>query len=153
MLDTQYRPCVGAVLVNHQNKIFLGERLGIKNSWQMPQGGIDLNESPKDALLREIEEEIGTNKIDILQESANWYSYILPDAILKNVKQYWGDGVIGQRQKWFLCKFVGNTTDINLQTKHPEFSAYMWADKKIVMQHCVDFKKDVYRSVLDEFGL
>lgn len=153
MQDKQYRPCVGAVIINHQNKIFLGERRAIHNSWQMPQGGIDLNESPKDALMREIEEEIGTNQINILQESAQWYTYILPDAMLQNVKQYWGDDVIGQRQKWFLCQFTGQETDINLQTQHPEFSAYMWADKKIIMQYCIDFKKDVYTNVLHEFGL
>ncbi|HCU06684.1 MAG TPA: RNA pyrophosphohydrolase [Holosporales bacterium] len=152
MVDKQYRPCVGAVIINHQNQIFLGERCGLKDSWQMPQGGIDLKELPKEALFREIEEEIGTNQIEVLKESSNWHSYILPDEILKNVQQYWGDGVIGQRQKWFLCKFIGKEADINLQTKHPEFSAYMWADKKTVMHYCKDFRKDVYTNVLREFG-
>jgi len=148
-----YRPCVGAVIINQNNQIFLGERCGIKNSWQMPQGGIDVNESPKNALLRELEEEIGTKQIKIIKESADWHSYILPEAILKNVKHYWGEGVIGQRQKWFLCKFTGHDQDIKLETKNPEFSAYMWADKKTVMQYCIDFKKDVYTNVLDEFAL
>ncbi|PIZ32288.1 MAG: RNA pyrophosphohydrolase [Alphaproteobacteria bacterium CG_4_10_14_0_8_um_filter_37_21] len=147
-----YRPCVGAVIINQNNQIFLGERCGIKNSWQMPQGGIDLNESPQDAILREIEEEIGTNKIDVIKESANWHSYILPETILENVRQYWGNGVIGQRQKWFLCKFTGRDQDINLQTSHQEFFAYMWADKKTVMHYCINFKQEVYENILSEFG-
>ena len=150
-MSKQYRPCVGAVIINSDNQIFLGERCGIKNSWQMPQGGIDLHETPKDALLREIEEEIGTNQINVIQESTDWHSYILPDSILKNVRQYWGEGVIGQRQKWFLCKFTGGDQDIKLDTEHPEFSAYMWADKKIVMHYCIDFKQEVYTNVLSEF--
>lgn len=151
-MSKKYRPCVGAVIINNENQIFLGERCGIKNSWQMPQGGIDLNETPKDALLREIEEEIGTKQIEIIKESSDWHSYILPDIILKNVCQYWGKDVIGQRQKWFLCKFTGCDQDINLKTKHPEFSAYMWADKKTVMRYCINFKQDVYTTVLREFG-
>lgn len=152
-MSKKYRPCVGAVIINSHNQIFLGERCGIKNSWQMPQGGIDLNETPKDAVLREIKEEIGTNKIEVMRESADWHSYILPETILKNVRQYWGEGVIGQRQKWFLCKFTGQDQDINLKTKHPEFSAYMWAETKTVMHYCIDFKKDVYTHILREFGL
>ena len=110
------------------------------------------SDKPTVTALREIEEEIGTNQIDIMQESSDWHSYILPDIILKNVCQYWGEGVIGQRQKWFLCKFTGYNQDINLKTKHPEFSAYMWADKETVMRYCINFKQEVYTSVLREFG-
>lgn len=144
-----YRLCVGAVIVNSEGKIFLGQRLDNPLAWQMPQGGIDEGELPSQALLREVAEEIGVKDITILKEAKEWYTYDLPLALQKKVKKYWGNGVKGQRQKWFLCTIGANT--INLQTHHPEFGDYKWATAAEVMDACIEFKKVVYEAVLKEF--
>ncbi|MDP2194170.1 MAG: RNA pyrophosphohydrolase [Alphaproteobacteria bacterium] len=152
-MDGIYRPCVGAVILNDVQKIFLGQRAGIDGAWQMPQGGIDAHESEEQALLRELEEEIGTNQVEILAQSAHWHTYILPEPLRIKMKSYWGAGVIGQRQKWFLCRFKGLEASINLGDVSPEFSSYMWADPQTVLDTCVEFKKKIYHDVLMEFGL
>lgn len=144
-----YRLCVGAVIVNDEGKIFLGQRLDNPLAWQMPQGGIDEGELPSQALLRELAEEIGAKDVKILSEAKEWYTYDLPLTLKKKVQKYWGNGVKGQKQKWFLCSI--GTSIINLKTSHPEFGDYKWATSDEVMDACIEFKKDVYGAVLKEF--
>ena len=146
------RKCVGAVILNEHKKIFLGQRSDNPSAWQLPQGGMDDHEKPVEAIKREMLEEIGTDQFKILKTSEKWRSYILPEELLKKVKPFWGGGVTGQTQLWFLCK-LEDVSLINLNTSHAEFSHFKWAEVGEVMKRCVDFKKPVYKAVLKEFCL
>ena len=122
-----YRPNVGMMIINQKKEIFVGKRIDHpSNFWQMPQGGIDAQEIPSIAALREMNEEVGIkkNKVDLLTESKDWYYYSIPSDLAKTL---WKGKYKGQRQKWFLYKFKGTEKDINIHTEHPEFSDYKWA--------------------------
>jgi putative (di)nucleoside polyphosphate hydrolase len=117
-------------------------------AWQMPQGGIDPGETPSEAALRELREEIGTDKAEILAESRAWLCYDVPSDIVGTI---WGGRYRGQRQKWFLMRFTGNDADIDLATEHPEFDDWRWARPEQLPELIVPFKRRLYIDVLDEF--
>ena len=147
-----YRPNVGMMIINQKKEIFVGKRIDHpSNFWQMPQGGIDAQEIPSIAALREMDEEVGIkkNKVDLLTESKDWYYYSIPSDLAKTL---WKGKYKGQRQKWFLYKFKGTEKDINIHTEHPEFSDYKWVTKDFLVPNIVPFKKIIYEKLLIEFG-
>ena len=138
---------VGAIVINKENKIFVGKRKDHPNNnkWQMPQGGVKDGEDLYSALKRELEEETSIKNIKILKEIDEWTEYELPNYLLKKL---WGGKYRGQKQKWFLVKFVGNDNEINLKTKNPEFIEWKWVDPKSLPKIIVDFKKALYEKLL-----
>ena len=147
----EYRPNVGMMIINQKKEIFVGKRIDHPSEfWQMPQGGIDAQEIPSIAALREMEEEVGIkeNKVDMLTESQDWYYYSIPKDLAKTL---WKGKYKGQRQKWFLYKFKGTDKDINIHTVHPEFSDYKWVTKDFLVPNIVPFKKEIYEKLLVEF--
>lgn len=148
-LNRPYRPCVGIMLVNSDNQVFVAQRLDHpSNAWQMPQGGIEPGEDPKAAALRELNEEIGTNKASIIAIASKQYKYDIPAPLNKNI---WQGRYRGQSQLWFLMKYEGTDEDINLDTDHPEFSAWRWVPINELLDIVVHFKREVYVSVIEEF--
>lgn len=144
-----YRPSVGMMIVNHEKKIFVAKRVDTKvEAWQMPQGGIDVGETPSSAAMREMEEEIGSNKGYILAESKFWYSYDVPKFLIPKL---WGGNFRGQKQKWFLIMFTGEDQDININTEIPEFCAWRWANLEELPRIIIPFKRKLYKAVLEEF--
>ena len=146
-----YRPNVGMMIINQKKEIFVGKRIDHpSNFWQMPQGGIDAQEIPSIAALREMEEEVGIkkNKVDLLAGSKDWYYYSIPSDLAKTL---WKGKYKGQRQKWYLYKFKGTEKDINIHTEHPEFSDYKWVTKDFLVPNIVPFKKKIYEKLLLEF--
>ena len=146
-----YRPNVGMMIINNQKKIFVGKRIDHPSEfWQMPQGGIDSQEKPEVAALREMEEEAGIkkNKVKLICQMPNWYYYSIPKDLAQTL---WKGRYKGQRQKWFLYEFKGKESDINIQTKHPEFSDYKWVTKDFLVPNIVPFKKEIYTKLLEEF--
>ena len=136
------RKGVGVILLNKDNNVFVGKRKDNPvDKWQMPQGGIDQNESPLSAMKRELAEETSIKKIKILKEIDKWLEYELPPNLLGRI---WKGKYRGQRQKWFIVKFIGNENEINLNTKHPEFIEWKWIDYNLLPDVIVDFKKEVY---------
>jgi len=146
-----YRPCVGAVLANTDGKVFIAERLDIPGAWQMPQGGIDPGESPREAACRELEEEIGVGAglVEIAAEYPDWLTYDLPDDLVGKV---WKGRWRGQKQRWFLMAFHGDDADIDLDISHAEFSRWRWVSPEEAVSAIVPFKRDIYRAVLSYFG-
>ncbi|MBL8837268.1 MAG: RNA pyrophosphohydrolase [Alphaproteobacteria bacterium] len=145
-----YRPCVGLTLFNRQGLVFVAQRIDTKgDAWQMPQGGIDDGEAPRDAALRELEEEIGTAKAEIVGESAGWYDYDLPPDLIGKM---WGGRFRGQRQKWFALRFTGRDDDIDLKTAHPEFRSWKWTPIATLTTLAIWFKRPIYESVAAEFA-
>lgn len=143
-----YRPCVGVMLLNREGRVFVGRRLDTRDAWQMPQGGIDPGETPREAALRELEEEIGTAKAEFLAESRDWHRYDLPPHLLGRV---WGGRFRGQEQKWVLCRFTGTDAEIDLATAHPEFDAWRWVPMDDLIRLIVPFKREIYTKVVAEF--
>ena len=145
-----YRPAVGIMLLNRRRQVFVARRTDMRAmpAWQMPQGGIDPGETPLEAALRELEEEIGTAKAEFLAESRAWLSYDLPAELACKV---WGGRYRGQRQKWFVMRFIGSDADIDLATEHPEFDAWRWAAPEELPQLIVSFKRQLYIDILTEF--
>lgn len=148
--DLAYRPCVGAMLVNGEGRVFVAQRIDTPGTaWQMPQGGIDEGEEPRQAVLRELEEEIGTDKAEIVYESADWRHYDLPDELIGKI---WGGKYRGQTQIWFLLRFLGKDEDIDISSvKHPEFSDWKWVGIDAVPDLIVPFKRALYQNVVSEF--
>jgi putative (di)nucleoside polyphosphate hydrolase len=144
-----YRQGVGMMIINNQNKIFVGKRIDSKtDTWQMPQGGIDIGETPSAAALREMAEEIGSNKAHILAESKKWYSYRVPKFLIPRL---WDGQYCGQRQKWFLIRFTGEDSDINIETTHPEFDSWKWVSLNDLLSNIIPFKHKLYQEVINEF--
>ena len=144
-----YRPCVGIALANDEGRLFLGRRIGNEDSWQMPQGGIDPGETPAVAAMRELQEETGITQAEILSESAHWYRYELPPATAGRALR---GRYRGQEQRWFLMRFCGRDSDVDLRVHHPEFSGWRWADPADVLDRIVDFKRQVYEQIFAEFA-
>ncbi len=145
-----YRPCVGIMLIDRGGRIFVAQRIDNPSAaWQMPQGGIDAGESPRQAALRELREEVGTDKAEILAESRNWWRYDLP---AERVPQLWGGRYRGQEQRWFALRFLGDDADIDIETESPEFRAWRWAELAELPDIIVPFKRQIYQEVIAEFG-
>lgn len=147
-----YRPCAGVMLVNAANLVFVGQRLDSSSeAWQMPQGGIDKGEHPRDAALRELGEEAGImpHLADIIATSTTEHHYDLPPQLMGKM---WGGRYRGQRQHWFLARFLGSDTDINIETDHPEFRAWRWTELESLPDLIVPFKRDLYCALIAEFG-
>jgi putative (di)nucleoside polyphosphate hydrolase len=145
-----YRPCVGLMLINPAGLLFIGERRGpVLQAWQLPQGGIDPDEDPRDAAQRELREEVGTDRAELIGESRYWYAYDLPPEL---VPPRWGGQYRGQSQKWFAFRFTGTDQDIDIAAHEPEFVRWRWARPDEVLRLVVAFKRPIYQAVLDEFG-
>jgi putative (di)nucleoside polyphosphate hydrolase len=145
-----YRPGVGLLLIGPDRRLFLGERTGpLQNAWQMPQGGIDPGESPLEAARRELLEEVGTDRAELLAESRRWYVYDLPPELTPD---HWGGRYRGQSQRWFAFRFTGSDADIDLEAHHAEFARWRWATPDEALRLIVSFKRSVYRAVLAEFA-
>ena len=139
---------VGVALLNEQNNIFVGKRIdNPKDFWQMPQGGIDKGEDHLKAAFRELEEETSIKNVELIKELDGLISYELPDHLLGVI---WKGKYKGQKQKWFLMKFLGNDDEINLKTKHPEFLEWKWTKLDNITNLVVDFKLHVYKEVRDK---
>ena len=145
-----YRPCAGIVVVNQGGLIFIGERRGLigRHAWQMPQGGIDKGEDPLDAAKRELQEETGIDRIELLAESSHWHCYDIP---AERRPHHWQGRYVGQCQRWFAFRFVGDDNDVDLDAYDPEFSLWRWAKPEEVLDLAVPFKRSVYQAVIDEF--
>ena len=145
-----FRKGIGVFLINEKNQLWVGKRIDFKNDyWQMPQGGIDNDEDPREAMIRELGEEVGIKKnYEILMELEQWLSYLLPDYLKKVV---WEGRYVGQIQKWFACRFYGKDEEINLETHKPEFKDWKWIKPQDVMKSVIPFKKKLYRDVLKGF--
>ncbi|SHE35624.1 putative (di)nucleoside polyphosphate hydrolase [Ruegeria intermedia] len=147
-----YRPCVGLMLMNDRGKIFVGQRNDrFEDAWQMPQGGVDEGESPREAALRELQEEIGVTPdlVEIVAETDGWLPYDLPHDIVPKI---WKGRYRGQQQKWFLLRFLGTDDQIDIQTDHPEFTRWKWQDPDRLIAEIVPFKREVYERVMEAFG-
>jgi putative (di)nucleoside polyphosphate hydrolase len=143
-----YRPGVGILLFNHAGLVFIAQRIDTPgDAWQMPQGGIDENEHPRRAALRELLEEVGTDKAEIVAETAHWLTYDLPAALASKL---WGGRYRGQAQKWFAARFLGADRDIRIDTDEPEFSAWKWAPLEKLPGMIVPFKRRLYLDVIAE---
>ena len=139
---------VGAIVLNSENKIFVGKRADNPvDKWQMPQGGVDKGENFISAMRRELKEETSIQNIKILKQIDQWFEYELPKNLLGII---WKGKFRGQKQKWFVVRFVGNESEINLKTKHPEFIEWKWIKVDDLTKVIVDFKKDVYKKLAVE---
>ena len=139
---------VGAIVLNNKNKIFVGKRKDNPvNKWQMPQGGVNKKENFLTEMKRELDEETSIKNIQIIKELDGWFQYELPKNLLGIV---WKGKFRGQKQKWFIVRFTGEESEINLKTKHPEFIEWKWVERDELPKIIVDFKKDVYEKLVLE---
>ena len=142
------RSGVGIVVLNKDNKVFVAKRIdNPKNFWQMPQGGVDEGEDFLKAAFRELEEETSIKNVELVKELDGTITYELPDRLLGLI---WKGKYRGQKQKWFLMRFVGSDSEINIKTKHPEFLEWKWVELDIITDLVVDFKLHVYKEVKDK---
>jgi len=142
---------VGIILLNSDNKVFVGKRKDNPgNKWQMPQGGVDDSEDFLTAMKRELCEETSIKNIKIIKEIEKIYEYELPKRLIGII---WKGKFRGQKQKWFITKFIGNESEININTKHPEFIDWKWIDIEMLPKVIVKFKKDLYLNLLEEIKL
>ena len=145
-----YRRGVGIMLLNSQNLVFAARRIDTEQeAWQMPQGGIDKDEAPQAAAMRELNEEIGTNDVDVIGESKAWLSYDFPENLAQTL---WGGKYHGQSQIWYAMRFRGQDREIDLDASgHAEFSDWCWMTPTDVLNAIVNFKRPVYDAVFKEF--
>ena len=146
-----YRPCAGVMLANRDGRVFVGQRLdSAEDAWQMPQGGIDPGEDAEEAAIRELGEETGVHGglVEIIARSKTEYFYDLPDHLMGKM---WGGKYRGQRQQWFLMRFMGEDSDVDIATRHQEFRAWRWAELYELEMLIVPFKRQLYRAVVEEF--
>jgi len=150
-LALPYRPCVGVVLTRGDGLVFAGERIDTPDAWQMPQGGIEAGEEPRDAALRELCEEIGvpTDAVALPGETPGWIRYDLPDEL---VGKAFRGRFRGQDQKWFAMRLAGSDDLIRIDTAHPEFARWKWMSPGEVMKAIVSFKRRVYDEVFAALG-
>jgi putative (di)nucleoside polyphosphate hydrolase len=145
------RSGVGIIVLNKKNKVFVGKRKdNPSDRWQMPQGGIDVGENYIDAMKRELIEETSIRNIKIIKQIEQTYQYQLPDNLIGII---WKGKFRGQKQKWFITRFLGNDNEININTKYPEFIDWKWIDPKMLPNVIVNFKKDLYLNLLKEINL
>ena len=142
---------VGIVLLNSDNKVFVGKRIDNSvNFWQMPQGGVDDNENFLYAANRELKEETGVKSTKLIKEIDNWLTYELPKNLLGKI---WKGKYRGQKQKWFIMRFVGDEEEINIKTKNAEFKEWKWIDVNQLLNVVVRFKHDVYKTIVKELNI
>ena len=151
-----YRPCAGIMLANREGQVFVGQRLDAADSlypdaWQMPQGGIDKGEEAEAAALRELREETGVveDHVQVIGRTREEYLYDLPDELLGKV---WKGKYRGQKQLWFVLRFKGPESAINIDTDHPEFAQWKWTDSAGLVSDIVSFKRDIYQALVTEFS-
>ena len=147
-----YRRCVGVMLLNQQGEVFVGQRNDrFAEAWQMPQGGIDKGEDPRDAALRELLEETGVtgDLLEVRAETPGWLPNDLPHEVVPHI---WKGRYRGQEQKWFLLRFLGTDDQVNIATDHPEFTRWRWQAADELVDNIVAFKRDVYVQVLEAFA-
>ena len=146
--DLPLRTGVGVAILNSKNKVFVGKRKDNPfDRWQMPQGGVDLDEPLLVAMKRELEEETSIKNIKVLKEFNQWLEYELPENLIGKI---WKGKYRGQKQKWFIVKFTGEESEIDINTKNPEFIEWKWIDMSLLPDLIVDFKKNIYKNVLEE---
>jgi len=139
---------VGIALLNHENKVFVGKRIdNPANSWQMPQGGVNQNENFLDAAKRELEEETGIKTVKLIKELDKWLTYDLPKNLLGKL---WKGKYRGQKQKWFIMRFIGKNDEINIKTKNPEFFDWKWIKPMDLAKVAVNFKFNIYKKIEKE---
>jgi putative (di)nucleoside polyphosphate hydrolase len=146
--DLPLRTGVGIVVLNSKNKVFVGKRKDNPfDKWQMPQGGVDTNEPLLIAMKRELEEETSIKSIKVLKKFNQWLEYDLPEDLIGKI---WNGQYRGQKQKWFIVRFLGEENEININTKHPEFIEWKWIDMNFLPDLIVNFKKHIYKNILVE---
>ena len=150
--DLPYRPAVGVMLINRERKVWVGQRIdSTLEAWQMPQGGLDKGEKPLEGAYRELEEEtgIGRDLVEIVTQAEEELTYDLPDDL---VGKMWKGKWRGQRQTWYLARFLGEDEDVNIETPDPEFRAWKWADPAELPAMIVPFKKKLYEDLVGIFA-
>ena len=151
MTDLPYRPAAAIMLLNADNKVLVAQRIDTKlEAWQMPQGGLDPGEDPEAGALRELEEETGIppRLVQIIAKAPKELLYDLPPDM---VGRMWGGKYRGQSQHWYIARFLGTDDDVNLETEHPEFRVWKWADASDLVDLIVPFKKKLYAEVVETF--
>jgi putative (di)nucleoside polyphosphate hydrolase len=143
-----YRKGVGIMLLNQEAKVFIGKRIDSTKAWQMPQGGVDHEEDLENAAKRELKEETGITSIKIIKKSEKEFIYDLPDELLGKI---WNGKYKGQKQIWFLVKFIGEESEINIKQKKPEFYDWRWTDPLELPKLIVPFKRKLYEEIIEEF--
>ena len=142
---------VGIVLINSENKIFVGKRIDNPvNSWQMPQGGVDNNENLLNAAFRELREETGVKNVKLIKEIDTWLTYDLPKNLLGKL---WNGKYRGQRQRWFVMRFIGKDEEVNVKTKNAEFKEWKWIAVDQLTNVAVDFKLQIYKKISEELNM
>mgnify|MGYP002620054638 CR=1 FL=1 len=147
-----YRPCVGIVLINPQGQIFAGQRIDTEApAWQMPQGGVDAGEDPREAALRELGEEIGVTPdlVEVIGETPDWLTYDLPAEMVPRI---WKGRYRGQKQRWYLMRYLGRDAQIDIARPRPEFSRWRWIGAEEMLGAIVPFKRDIYAQVIAAFA-
>ncbi|WP_380874961.1 RNA pyrophosphohydrolase [Sphingomonas sp. DBB INV C78] len=147
-----YRDAAAVMLLNADNKVFVALRIdNVAEAWQMPQGGLDKGEDPEAGMLRELEEETGIKPelVEVIARARQPLFYDLPDELVGKV---WKGKYRGQRQHWFLCRFTGQDSDVNIDTPEPEFRGWKWAEPADLPRLIVPFKRKLYEDVLQEFA-